>query len=217
MLMRCLRAAGLTALVALALTHGAAVAQETGPATGDAQRGARLGYTCLGCHGIPNYKNVAPVYRVPKLYGQHADYLVLALQAYRSSERGHATMHSHAISMTDQDMADVAAYLAGTPIESDPNRPAVGKAPEAAQVCVACHGNDGVGIVPQYPTLTGQYADYLARSLHDYKRGGRKNAVMTGFASTLSDSDIAALAEYYSKQAPALQVSPKRVTRFSER
>src|SRR4051812_18971718 len=83
-------------------------------AAGDPVRGKALGYTCLGCHGIDTYKNVYPTYSVPMLRGQHAEYLVAALKAYRNSERGHATMHAHASSLSDQDMEDVAAYLSGT-------------------------------------------------------------------------------------------------------
>jgi cytochrome c553 len=185
-------------------------------AAGNAERGERLAYSCLGCHGIPNYKNTYPTYSVPKLGGQTAQYIVLSLQAYRNKERSHGTMHAQAYSMSDQDMADIAAYFAGTPVTSNPNAKPVGTAPEAAAVCVSCHGNDGVGIVPEYPTLAGQHADYLARALTDYKRGGRKNAVMAGFAGALSDADIRALARYYAAQ-PGLRTPEKRVTRFSRR
>jgi cytochrome c553 len=62
----------------------------------DAARGAKLAYTCHGCHGIPNYKNAYPVYSVPKLGGQHAGYLVVALKGYKAQERPHATMHAQA-------------------------------------------------------------------------------------------------------------------------
>jgi cytochrome c553 len=203
-------------LAAAVLAAPGAVSAQSAAVTGDAARGARLGYTCLGCHGIPNYKNTYPNYRVPKLAGQSPSYIVIALQAYRNQERGHATMHAQAVSMSDQDMADVAAYLAGTPVQSKPDARPVGTAPEAAAVCVSCHGNDGVGITPEYPTLAGQHEDYLQRALLDYKRGGRKNAVMAGFVGALSEADIKALAAYYAAQ-PGLETSRKRVTRLSAR
>jgi cytochrome c553 len=67
-----------------------------------------------------------------------------------------------------------------------------------AVVCQACHGPDGnAGTDPQYPRLAGQYHDYLARALHEYKSGGRKNPIMAGFVTTLSDQDIENLAAYY--------------------
>lgn len=72
-------------------------------------------------------------------------------------------------------------------------------------VCQACHGPDGNGIGdPQYPNIAGQYADYLAKALHDYKSGARKNAIMAGFATTLSDEDIANLAAYFASQTGPL-------------
>jgi cytochrome c553 len=189
-----------------ALAGVAATGQEPAQA-GDPERGRALSYTCLGCHGVPNYKNAYPNYRVPKLSGQYPEYLVLALQAYRAGERSHATMHAQSSSLSDQDMMDVAAFFASEPLKSD-NR-VEGRAPEVAQTCVACHGKDGVGITPQYPTLAGQHADYLARALTDYKRGGRKNPIMAGFASQLTLAQIEALAEYYASQTPALATLEK--------
>lgn len=183
------------------------------PAAGDPARGRNISNTCLGCHGVPNYKNAFPNYRVPKLEGQHPEYMVTALQAYRAGERSHVTMHAQASSLTDQDMADIAAYFAGQPLK--PGKTAVGTAPASMATCVACHGNDGVGIAPIYPTLSGQHEDYLARTLHDYKRGGRKNAIMATFAAQLKDSDIAELADYFSKQKPSLQTEPRPNTRFT--
>src|SRR5687768_11905085 len=102
-------------LVTLTLLAGHFVhaqAQTPAPA-GDAKRGHALAYTCNGCHAIPNYKNVYPTYSVPKLRGQKPEYLVAALKAYKSGERSHGTMHSQAATMTETDMRDVAAFLAG--------------------------------------------------------------------------------------------------------
>lgn len=178
-------------------------------ATGDAARGANIGYTCLGCHGIPNYKNAYPVYRVPKLHGQSAEYIASALQAYRSGERSHGTMHANASSLNDQDILDVAAYVAGPAVKPAADAKPVGTPPAAAAVCVSCHGTDGIGITPQYPSLAGQYDDYLVRALTDYKKGGRKNAIMAGFAGQLSAADIEQLAAYYSKQRSVLSSVPK--------
>ncbi len=87
-----------------------------GRAAGDAQRGKQIGYTCLGCHGIENYKNVYPTYNVPKLVGQHPEYIVAALKGYRGKERSHGTMYAQASSLSDQDMQDLAAYLSQQPL-----------------------------------------------------------------------------------------------------
>lgn len=67
--------------------------------------------TCLGCHGTSKWVNTYPTYLVPKLAGQHADYLVAALKAYRDGSRTHATMRANAGAMTDEDIADIAAFL----------------------------------------------------------------------------------------------------------
>jgi cytochrome c553 len=70
-------------------------------------------------------------------------------------------------------------------------------AADLAKTCAACHGADGNSTAPIYPRLAGQYHDYLARALHEYKSGGRQNAIMAGFAKTLSDADIDKLSRYF--------------------
>ena len=73
--------------------------------------------------------------------------------------------------------------------------------PEKAALCAACHGEGGAKpILPEYPVLAGQYANYLAHALHEYKDGKRKNPVMTAQAAGLSDADIKALANYFEAQ-----------------
>ncbi len=74
---------------------------------------------------------------------------------------------------------------------------ALGKA-KVEQICVACHGLDGLGIDATYPILAGQYVDYLEQALKDYRSGARKNGIMAGFAATLTDEDIENVALYYS-------------------
>ena len=76
--------------------------------------------------------------------------------------------------------------------------------------CAACHGEGGTKpILPTYPILAGQYANYLEHTLHDYKSGARKNAVMNGQAAGLSDKEIKALSHYFSKQAGPLHTVGK--------
>ncbi len=185
-------------------------------ADGNAERGQTLAYTCLGCHAIDNYKNVYPTYSVPKLHGQNAAYLVAALQEYRSGNRAHGTMHAQASSLTDQQIEDIAAWLGGAALQPADEPPAA-NAPEAAQVCVACHGGNGVAVLPEYPNLAGQHADYLERALEEYKKGARKNPIMAGFAATLTPADMKALAAYYSSRSPGLETVPRRASRFSAR
>ncbi len=81
-------------------------------AAGDPVAGKIKAETCMGCHGIAGYTNAYPVYRVPKLGGQHVEYVIAALQAYQSGERKHSTMHANAANLSEQDMADIAAFFA---------------------------------------------------------------------------------------------------------
>lgn len=180
---------------------------------GDPARGKELSYTCLGCHGIPDYKNVYPTYSVPELGGQHPEYIVAALKEYKSGQRSHATMHQQAASLSDQDMQDIAAYFGSDSLK--PTATPVGEAPAKAALCGSCHGKNGVGITGDYPTLAGQHADYLARALHEYAHGDRKNAVMPNFVTGLSDDDIHQIAEYFSRQSPPLHTIKRRTTFLS--
>jgi cytochrome c553 len=183
-------------------------------AAGDAERGKALSYTCLGCHGIENYKNVYPTYSVPELRGQHAAYLATALKEYRGGERSHATMHQQAASLSDQEIEDIAVYFAGA--ELKPTAALVGTPPtKVTQLCVACHATSGVGVTGDYPTLAGQHADYLARALQEYKRGDRKNPVMPTFMTAVSEAEIEQIARYYSQQQPALQTIPRQISILS--
>ena len=91
----------------------APAAPAAAPATpsGDATRGKGLTYTCRGCHGGEGYKNAYPSYHVPKLGGQSEVYLRNALLGYRGAKRKHPTMQAQAESFSEQDIADIAAYL----------------------------------------------------------------------------------------------------------
>ena len=202
--------AGLSiAAIAVATLAGTAGAQEP-PAHGDARHGKAISYTCLGCHGIDGYKSAYPMYSVPKLERQNPDYLAAALQGYRDGDRAHVTMHSQAATLSDQDIADIAAYFAGKPLVASGKAP--GRVPQAVALCVSCHGQDGVAIAPMYPSLAGQHQDYLVRSLDEYRKGGRKNPVMKGFTATLKDEDIAVIAQYFSALTPSLSTESRPYT-----
>jgi len=100
----------LSLLAVLAVTAGVA-----GPAAaahpGDPAVGRIMVYTCHGCHGIPGYSNAYPNYPVPKIAGQHYEYLVTALNEYRTGARAHPTMRTQAESLSEKDIADIASYL----------------------------------------------------------------------------------------------------------
>ena len=99
---------------AFLLLSSLACAQAHGQTTGNAEAAKAKNSMCIGCHGIPMYKTAFPeVYSVPMIAGQSPEYIVKALQAYRIGERSHPSMRGVAKSLSDQDMADVAAYYGG--------------------------------------------------------------------------------------------------------
>lgn len=89
----------------------AAAAAAPGAVTGDVERGRQLAYTCQGCHGMTGYKNAYPSFKVPKIGGQSAEYLSQALHGYRDNQRSHPTMRAQAQSFSEQDIADIAAFI----------------------------------------------------------------------------------------------------------
>jgi cytochrome c553 len=165
---------------------------------------------CIGCHGIKGYQASFPeVHKVPMISGQGAKYITSALGAYRKGDRKHPTMRGISDSLSDQDIADVAAYYenngqTSTVLAATPARE---PSPAVAQLltkgaCVSCHGaNFSKPIDPTYPKLAGQYSDYLYAALKAYKSDshntwGRNNAVMSGVAKQFSQAELKALATY---------------------
>jgi cytochrome c553 len=184
------------ALLAAALT----IVAQPAVAEGDSEQGRKLGFTCLGCHGIDGYRNAYPSFRVPKLAGQKSDYIRTSLTAYRAGSRPHPTMQAQAGSLTDEDIENLVAWIASYG-EAEPVATAEQVAGvEAAQICVTCHGVAGAAVQPAPPILAGQHEDYLVYALNRYKDGARSGNVMNAFAAALSDADIKLLASYYASQ-----------------
>lgn len=174
-----------------------------GIAEGDVERGKALADTCKGCHAVDSYTNVYPTYHVPRVAGQQADYLAAALTLYKEGNRAHSTMKAQAASYSEQDIKDIAVYLAAVGPELDPAAAPKGEAPAAAAVCAACHGAAGVSAIPTNPHLAGQHLDYLEEAIAQYKRGDRKgpNAIaMQAQANAMSDEDLQAVLEFYAAQ-----------------
>lgn len=174
----------------------------------DANAGAKKVDMCIGCHNIPGYQGSFPeIYRVPKIAGQNAKYIVVALTEYKKGDRKHPSMHAIARTLSDQDMADVAAYYErlgkGEAAPDKPADPPASVAKLLAQAnCASCHGaNFSKPIDPSYPKLAGQYADYLYAALKAYQTDnnphiGRNNAIMMGMARPFTHAEIKAIAGY---------------------
>jgi cytochrome c553 len=195
----------LTLTLALVGVTFAAQAQEI---KGDAARGAKLNASCIGCHGITGYQASFPeVYRVPAISGQNDKYIIAALNAYKKGERKHPSMRAIAGSLSEQDIADLAAYYAthgGVPAATT-----AGKAPPpevaallAKGACASCHGEQfNKPIDGSYPKIAGQYPDYLFSALKAYKvegnaNVGRGNAIMSAQVKQFSNQELKAIAQF---------------------
>jgi cytochrome c553 len=196
----------LTLMLALSGASFTAQAQEL---KGDAARGATLNASCIGCHGIPGYQSSFPeVHRVPAISGQNAKYIVAALNAYKKGERKHGTMRAVATVLSEQDMADLAAYYSthgGPPTAAAAAAPV--PSPEVAALltkgaCASCHGPEfNKPIDGAYPKIAGQYPDYLFAALKSYKvegnpQVGRGNAIMVAQVKQFSNKELKMLAQY---------------------
>lgn len=217
----------LTTMFALAVACVTSGVHAQQPA-GNAANGGKKVAMCVGCHGIVGYQASFPeIHKVPMISGQSASYLAAALNAYRGGDRKHPTMRAIAASLSDQDIADLAAYYSTLGLkEGDAAPPAAGaKAPgdkvqaliarDSSNNCTQCHGanfntpNDGT-----VPKLAGQHADYLLVALKSYKvennpHLGRSNGVMSGQAKKFSNAELKALAGYISSLPGELKTVPE--------
>lgn len=206
----------LTLLIALATVFTAAQAQ-------DAKAGEKKIANCVGCHGIVGYQASFPqVYKVPYLAGQSAKYIASALTQYRSGDRRHPTMRAQAMSLSDADIADIAAYyealgksVVTAPVPAMLESPVPDALKAKVASCAACHGaNFTTPTDPSIPRLAGQHADYLYFALKAYQTTGnpnygRANATMNGMSATLSDADMKAVASYFASLPSELKIVPE--------
>lgn len=189
---------------------------------GDAQAARSKVAMCIGCHGIPGYQSSFPeVHKVPKISGQHAAYLAAALTAYRKGDRKHPSMKAVATSLSDQDIADLAAYYAthGQDLPATPAKGGEASAPVQALLtkgnCVACHGeNLNKPIDPSYPKLGGQHADYLYVALKAYHTVnnpniGRANPIMAAQVQAFTPKELKQLAQHIATLPSDLKTVPQ--------
>lgn len=178
----------------------------------DAAAGGKKAAMCIGCHGIVGYRASFPeVHKVPMIAGQNAKYLENALLAYKKGERKHPTMKAIATTLSEQDVADLAAYYERLGQGSVKSVAAVAAAPAPSAAvealltkgnCASCHGADfNKPIDPTYPKLAGQYGDYLYVALKSYQtegnpRVGRGNPIMAAQVQQFKHAELKALARY---------------------
>lgn len=174
----------------------------------DAARGEKKIAMCIGCHGIPGYQASYPeVHKVPKIAGQNAKYIVAALTEYAKGERKHPTMRGIALTLSEEDKADMAAYYEQQAKGSAaPDAPAAPPAQVAELLtkgaCATCHGaNFSKPIDGAYPKLAGQHGDYLYVAMKAYQTEnnsvvGRSNPIMVGQVKQFSHKELKMIANY---------------------
>ncbi|SDF58911.1 c-type cytochrome [Phytopseudomonas seleniipraecipitans] len=177
-------------------------------AAGDPAAGQAKTIVCGACHGVDGN---SPVANFPKLAGQGERYLLKQMQDIKSGARPVVEMTGMLDPLSDQDMADIAAYYAAqktiigaadpTLVERGEDLFRGGKLAEGMPACMGCHSPDGSGIATAgYPHLGGQHADYTAKQLTAFREGERSNdgdsMIMRDIAAKLSNKDIEALAAY---------------------
>ena len=210
----------LIALVVASVTLTSAFAQDI---KGDAKAGEKKNAMCLGCHSIVGYQASFPeVHKVPMIAGQGEKYIITSLNAYKKGERKHPTMRGIAVTLKDQDVADLAAYFSALGV--DANAKPLGKAAGGSSAgealiakgaCASCHGESlSKPIDPSYPLIAGQYNDYLFVALKSYKSEansqlGRGNAIMAGVAKQFSNAELKEMANYVGSLPGALKTVPQ--------
>ncbi len=186
----------------------------------DAAAGRDKAAMCIGCHGIAGYQASFPqVHKVPMISGQDAPYIVAALAAYRKGERKHPTMRAVAQSLSDQDMADLAAFYersARVAALSEPAAPAPAVAELLARgACASCHGaNFSKPLAAGYPKIAGQHADYLTVALQAYgiegqAQVGRGNPIMAAQVRAFKPAELKLLAQYIGSLPGELRTVPQ--------
>jgi cytochrome c553 len=198
----------MTAKLAATLICAAALGS-TAPAlaAGSKDAGQTKSTPCVACHGIDG-NSANPEW--PSIAGQHEGYFVRQLKAFRAGERQNPLMSPMAAGLSDEDIADLAAFYASQTArggEAEPSKLKLGQKvyragnmEEQTMACAACHGPTGRGNpLASYPAIQGQHATYVAAQLRAYKSGTRTNdpnQMMRSIALRLSDAEIDAVASY---------------------
>lgn len=166
------------------------------PAEGDAFAGLAVTAPCAGCHADDG-NNEDP--KTPRLAGLDAEYLVAAVEGYRSGERDHDVMREAVSALRENDIKDLAAFYASKEPKALPIRKPLTIGEWAAR-CDRCHGPAGRSTDTRFPILAGQDEAYLVKTLKQYHGGDRPSSAMQAMSFLMAESDIAKLAAYYARQ-----------------
>jgi cytochrome c553 len=169
--------------------------------TGDPAAGKKLAGQCRTCHGIDGFAKI-PI--APHIGGENPAYIMHQLTAFREGTREHEMMTVVAKTLTDQQIADVAAwYSSHVATAALPAGKTDDMAPED---CTGCHGANGIAVVPDAPNLAGETAIYIDTQLKAFRLGKRKHEIMSVIAADLDDARMRELADWYA--AMKLTIAP---------
>lgn len=206
-------------------------------ASGDAEAGKSKVAVCAGCHGA---SGISALDAYPNLAGQHADYIVKQLKAFKNStDRSDPVMSGMAAALSEQDMTDIGAYYNSLPrtvvktsatntntsestaasiAKYEPSAIAgkslyeLGDASRSIGACIGCHGKDGNSDVLIYPNLAKQHPQYIEKQLHNFKANkNRTNFAMNQFASQMTDEEILDMGAYFADTKAVANIKPKKV------
>lgn len=179
--------------------------------SGDPVAGREKSQLCQGCHGE---EGISLEGLIPKLAGQYGKYIAKELRNYQAGTRSHQIMNAMAATISDDDLADIAAYFASRPkMKGAGSNSELGKKlflhgdiSRTMVACVNCHGVNGKGLTPNtsmFPVIGGQQKDYIRRQLVNFRKSDRTNSpngIMNKITQKLTDDEIEALADYVSGQ-----------------
>jgi cytochrome c553 len=179
--------------------------------SGDPVAGREKSQLCQGCHGE---EGISIEGLIPKLAGQYGKYISKELRNYQAGTRSHQIMNAMAATISDDDLADIAAYFASRPkMKGAGSNSELGKKlflrgdiARTMVACINCHGVNGKGLTPNtsmFPVIGGQQKDYIRRQLVNFRKGDRTNSpngIMNKITQKLTDEELEALADYVSGQ-----------------
>ncbi|MFV2055086.1 MAG: cytochrome c [Thiohalomonadales bacterium] len=206
---------GVIFFIGSVMTSENGYAQQADLVAADASAGQQKSSTCQGCHGVDGNSYAD---NWPNLASQHASYIEKQIRNFQSGKRQDPTMTSMVVGLSEQDIADIAAYFSQQAIVASPavlvennllsNGRKIykgGNLYSGVPACSGCHGPNGVGIGPsKFPVLAGQKIDYLTKTLRDFRNSTRNNdprSIMQNISARMTDKEITSVATYINSLA----------------
>ena len=184
--------------LALTLALGGVFLAGAALAEGDRADGRKVAGMCRTCHGLDGFAKI-PI--APHIGGEPAGYIAAQLEAFRDGDREHEMMTVVARGLSDKQIADVSAWYAGHVVTASHPEPAE----NAPELCVGCHGSDGISIVANAPNLAAETNIYIETQLKAFRNGNRASEIMSPIANEITDKDLREIANWYAAAKIAIE------------